>query len=191
MMPREKQRADGTRDESGHAMLELAIVIPLLSMIAVCSLELSIQLGSYQIATQLSRELASLTYRRCVIDSSGSSSAKFNPDACIDGVLAEFATDVAGVAPGTQFVASLYNSSGVNVQQSSIRSFGTQASNYTLSDFSSKSSSDPLVNALSNSVSELGSVIVAEVYIPHSPLPGSIRFLNSGNSNWIYASIAI
>ena len=104
-----KHSEDCPRNESGHAIIELALVIPLLAMIAIVSLELSFQLNSYEIATQLSRELASLSYRRCVIDDTGATSVKFNPDTCIDTVIAEFVVDSAAFAPGAEFVASLYN----------------------------------------------------------------------------------
>ncbi len=61
-----RRKGDNGSIECGIAIVELALILPLLLIITLASLELIRESTSVKIAVQLSREAANLAYRECV-----------------------------------------------------------------------------------------------------------------------------
>lgn len=99
--------------ETGTAILELAIVLPVLVLLALGAIEFSRALQHMQVAVAASRELASLVYRDCAADPAGDPQAsapnqaeilhKINQH--IDDVKANFTENLY---PGTELRVALF-----------------------------------------------------------------------------------
>ena len=93
----------------GTAILELALVVPLLFACCFFALELSRELGEIQVATSLSRELGSLAYRECSNNGSlMNNSSGANTQICLQQILNRFQAQFVGLAPEAQYVLSIY-----------------------------------------------------------------------------------
>lgn len=94
---------DREKGEKGTALIEMAIVAPLLLFLVLAGLQYSKVLDRAQWATQLSREVANLFYREC------SSREKSEMGTCLDvNVLNDIRSNTGMLAPGTQFVVAVF-----------------------------------------------------------------------------------
>lgn len=91
-------------NEQGVAMLEVAILLPLVFLFVFGGLEYSRTLERSQWVSQLSREVANVTYRECA--------ASTGPvlNACIrTKVLIPLTSQAHTLAPGTEFVVAVFS----------------------------------------------------------------------------------
>ncbi|MFN8391931.1 MAG: hypothetical protein U0136_16700 [Bdellovibrionota bacterium] len=94
--------------ELGHALLEFVIVSMLIFLIPLATVECSRLLKLKQVATVLSKELATSVYRDCVADNAAFPTprtappvSRFDPRTCVNGVVeGEFRTKINSLFPG-------------------------------------------------------------------------------------------
>jgi hypothetical protein len=105
----------------GHAILELALVLPVLGLLALGGIELSRAMITTQIATSLSKQIATIAYRECIADKATVKSADstnqtlyYNPTACIQAVgdSLKNTQQIHKIAPGTEYIISMYSYDG-------------------------------------------------------------------------------
>lgn len=90
-------------EERGTAILELALIAPLLLFLVFAGLELSRVLDRAQWATQLSREVASISYREC------SSLTDTKLSACLKRrAISKIKEKTEVLASGTEFVVAVF-----------------------------------------------------------------------------------
>jgi hypothetical protein len=101
----------------GHAVLEFALVLPLLGLLALGGIELSRALITTQIATSLSKQIATTAYRACIADIAMLKATPppahleyYNPEDCMQNVGQELNSSgqLDTVAPGVEFTLSMY-----------------------------------------------------------------------------------
>jgi hypothetical protein len=161
-------------EERGIAIVELALVAPLLFFLSLGCLELVSALRGLQVATAISRELANVVYRRCSISALDLvNSQEFDLDYCLSSSTNYVQGRLANVASDAQFVVSFYRYDPTKKTVSLDSMFKTtnaeSGSRFKLSDFNDK-------EHLTKAVSGVETIILAEVYLPHTvlsmPIPG-------------------
>ncbi|MFN8391269.1 MAG: hypothetical protein U0136_13335 [Bdellovibrionota bacterium] len=96
------------QSQAGASIVELALVVPVIVILVFTAFPLAIRLKGAQISDSLSRELTSAAYRECIADRSAAGSLKFDPQQCLDDMIATFTAQTAEIAPSATFVVSLY-----------------------------------------------------------------------------------
>lgn len=192
-------------EERGHAILELAIVLPVLFLLAMASLELAALLKYHQAGSALSREIASIAYRDCVADTTVVGDSFFDPQLCMDKLFTgKLKTRLEKAAPGAKFIVSLYNYDGTTVSRDGFKEFinlkNTSSSSATPtgnSKFSKSEFTSDLSNTkskrkyLTRSLALYGTLVVGEVYIPYTGLAAMVPIFVPFNVSSAYASTTI
>lgn len=103
-----------SEDEKGIAMLEFVVILPLLLGLSIAALELSRSLRHAQLASTLSREVASIAYRECT---------NLPPPetmSCLEQIATPLTDFAQRLIPNSLVIVSVYaldDSSGVEVLQ--------------------------------------------------------------------------
>ncbi len=181
-------------NESGHALVELSLVAFVLFIIAFWSVEISRVLRYQQVATALSRELASVVYRECAADNAAfpiprtdAPVSRFDPRTCIPGVLAnEFLPQLNRIAPGAVVSVSYYGYDGTNVT----RDFISDPNGITRFDPGAVAADVANLPAarsdFGNALVDLGVVVIGEIQLPHSNLGVGAGMFATHFTNWLY-----
>lgn len=161
-------------EEKGIAIVELALVAPVLFFVCLGCLELVSALRSLQVATAISRELANVVYRRCSISALDFlSSQEFDLEYCLSSSTNYVQGRFANVAPDAQFIVSFYRYDPAKKAVFLDSIFKTDnaesGSRFEPSDFNNKL-------YLTKAVKGVETIILAEVFLPHTvvsmPIPG-------------------
>jgi len=163
--------------ESGNALIEFAIALPLFLIIIFGGFEIAGSLSAVQEANHLSREIAATAYRECAFDGAASSdetpaSSYMNADSCLSEVVARFENDTATLLPNTRFSISLFNASGAGVEQSGHAASSGTPTKFSTANFTSNTSA--LNRSLKNTLDGHRTVVVSEVYVNRNSMVGSI-----------------
>lgn len=182
------------KSDSGHAIAELAFFLPVLVLIAFASLEFSMMLKNYELATTLSRELANVAYRECAvsIEAMNTANTMFDPDPCLDLVIRDLQQKFTKVA-NVQLVVSLYHwnpgagSSGRSVMKAT--NGGNYPSRYSVSRLERADVSTPTLGT--SIIEEYRTVIIGEVYVPYNLMFSFMSRFASPVSGAMYAATVI
>ena len=165
-------------NHAGHAFVELAIVLPLVLMLAFAGLEFSKVLKQWQIATTISRELASIALRDCSAESGTVSTEDLDLNYCLSESSELLKSRIKGLLPESILIVSLYDTSGTS-SRASIRQVAVVGETTT---YKSRFNPEKLRKPGSTSgeaALELQSVVIAEVYLPYqSIVGGNYRYLS-------------
>ncbi len=170
------------RDQSGSAMIECALVLPVILLIIFGGFELANGLSAIQAANFLSREVAVVAYRDCAFDNSSATATTpatsyLNAETCLNAVVTKYQNETAPIMPDTNFALSLYTISGSVVTRTAGVESGGVSSRYTTTNFNS--SADALNQAFTATLNQHRIVVVSEVFVPRESVRGSIpRFWN-------------
>lgn len=93
-------------NQKGQSLVEFTLLSPLLIMLIFCGFELSRILKHYQVATALSNEIASNTYRYCSTPFNVNTPS--NLQSCLDNILQEVAGPADGVLQNVEIMASIW-----------------------------------------------------------------------------------
>lgn len=88
------------RNERGIALVELALVVPVLFFIILAAVEYGMLLKKYEQLSHISREAANSAFRECATQAT--------PQACIDTVTARSTQAAQVLVPGAAVILSLY-----------------------------------------------------------------------------------
>jgi hypothetical protein len=149
-------------DIRGGALIELALISPLLILLCFGALQIAIATSQLQMATQLGKELATLAYRDCVAEHGVVGSPKFDPAACLSRTIQKFGTSTADLTTNGSFVVSLYNEDSGTYSRTASESFGGATTRFP-ADFST---SGPDVQTLKQALDDYHQLIVAEAFLP-------------------------
>ena len=193
-------RTNGRQSEHGAALLELALLLPMLVLIAVCGLLMSSTFGGLQLTRSFSRELGIRAYRECTVGNTVRPLTIQNPDVCLARITQQFQRSADKVAGSSEFVVSIYTinvttDANGNVRRTAERTgyyaSGTAGSTYSLSDFDLET----LNSTESLSLNAFRKLVVAEAYVSADNAPGSLYFLHSivpfSPSEMLYAATVL
>lgn len=178
--PKRTNKRCSDAKERGSLIPELALVLTLFLGLAFGTVQVCRYLKVKQIATSLSRELASLVYRECVAENSAfpnpraaswpaqSNRARFDPRACIPAVIAEeFQSNAQRIAPGLTFDISLYNFDGTAVHRDYPTSSPTARSRFSVTRAQAELTASPSAQSdFTSSLVQFRHLVVAEIHIP-------------------------
>lgn len=163
--------------ESGLAMLELALALPIVLIISFVSIETARSLRYVQVASTLSREVASLAYRDCVGDKD--EKLMF----CLRNVRDEVLGYANNLIGGSEVIVSMYTYDGTTAKDETSYEAG-ESSQYTLAGTAISGLTD--TNFLTNQ----RIVVIGEVYIPYEPLvPRLSSAFNLGAKDYYDATV--
>lgn len=172
-------------NESGHGLLEMVVVFPLVLLVGLVGLEYSLSFQEFQQITTISRELASQSYRECSEKRNDATSQRMYADYCFEDTIDSVRRSFGSTATGAVLIVSLYTWDGAAVHEEALVGEAT--------GFSSKFSSTAL-SATSNMGKALRKnnlLVIAEVYRPHVPLVKGIASLTSFAVGNFYDATAI
>jgi Flp pilus assembly protein TadG len=184
----------------GHAILEFALVLPLICLLGFAGIELSRALNTLEVATALSKEMASIAYRDCVADPvtvsgqvrQANDQQKFSQQQCLQDVRQDLNSRIRTIAPDAEFVISIYTYDSVNgYLQPAYTAQGNPNTNifqynqykFTVNRFSSNPS-----GTLAQALREYDVLVIAEVYLPFESYLGRALPTFTFNPGVIYAS---
>ena len=155
-------------EERGVAVMEFAIVIPLFLFLVIGGLEYAKQLERKQWASQLSREVASMSYRSC------GGLRGVDMSLCVEKwVLDPIKKTASALAPGTEFVVALYtydSTRPVRVREEAVAGSNKYLTNFRNSGFLESrlnwESANRVPNTVGLSLRENEMIVVASAYIP-------------------------
>ena len=165
-----------TSDE-GNLIVEFAIIVPVILLIAFGALDISRAMRVKQIAQTLSRESASLAYRDCSVQPGTTTTD------CLDLVQQRMNTRSGMVLPGSQIVLTLYSYDPV---AGNITQYGPSGgtSKYSLSRLNT------IGDNVGNMVRAQREVVIAEINAPYSSLLApSTRLFQLGERTFYDVSI--
>ena len=184
----------------GHALLELIIVLPLLWAVLLAGIEFGRALNTYQEALALSQEIASTSYRECIVDvgeydnsafkEGGKHNPLFDPSTCLATVRDSFAASVRTLEPRAEFFVSMYRYSSGNIFQDGVTALqgnpAVYSSKLTTSSFSG--GSDPGAQDMADALKNYEVLVAAEVYFPHDTIFSSFLDIFFFDPGAIYAA---
>lgn len=167
--------------QSGHAILELAIVLPLLVLLAAGGLEFSRYLEAAEVSRTLSRELTGVAYRECASPHESVASPWYDPQLCLQTVVSHLLARTGAIAPHAEFLVSLYNydddgavsRDGYYGQRNYRTRFSVERMNAADTD-------------LGDMMRAYGTVVVGEVFLPYRPIYNIAPWM--GEAGTTYAS---
>ena len=174
--------------ERGNAILELALVLPVIAAIALGGLEYSRALKWMQISATLSRESASIAYRDCSMmrDDANILGPQYLT-ICLQRVRSTVAQQVQESAPNAMIILSLYDFDGVIEQEALVGGNATFSSKYD-----PVSMNNDINGHLSQTVVENDFIVISEVYLPYKPIvPGLAEFIFLSESGAFYDATII
>lgn len=181
-------------NEQGNAFIELAFCLPIVLFVVFASLEAASALRYHEVTFTLSRELASTAFRTCAVDSAAYGSSKFNPQTCIEQeVRPGFRRRVDKVLPNAEFIVSVYTyeSSTSSIQSAQAADRAPQSSFVSRHSAASMAGEIAKESELGKSLKKYGTLVVAEVSLPHPglsiPLPQRLKVQLEG----VYAATII
>ena len=183
--------------ERGHALIELALLMPTMLILVLSGLEAVAALRISELATTLSREIASQSFRQCSTESTGFNSDKFDPEACLEReIMPLFKSRVGRLIPDAEFIVSVYAvRSGTNVLSAASVEYkkdeSTFESAYDSARVQTELSGGGGPDTLGSVLKDVETVVIAEVAVPH---PAFWRFLPNilgRQSERMYASTVI
>lgn len=160
--------------EEGNAIVELAFVLPIFLFIVFAALEYSRTLERLQWSSMLSREAASITYRRCASERGALL------DGCLDvQVVQKLSQRIDVFAPGTEFVVALFTYDATRnpkVRREGLFGGGTFRSNFSSSGFTATSLQQQIddneLGSPGRALAENGILAVGACYIPMDSVVG-------------------
>lgn len=175
-----KNSRSSALDESGNAFIELALVLPFFVLLGLAGIESSQTISGKQVATQMSREFAMISFRECAAEIVNVPPDIFDPAACLDRARTMFENESAAVAGNFEAIVSLYNWEGMAaaLKASSATNAGVN-SNFSTASFTNDSH---LYRLLRN----YRVVVIAEVTVTLGEVPGTVPtfgLFNSGDVN--------
>jgi hypothetical protein len=182
------------RQENGHALLELSIVIFALLVIGLSALEGAQVLQAQQNATALSKELSGIAFRECLAERTAVGTPRYDPQNCFNSVVSnEFRAKTLKIAPTAEYIVSLYTYDGTNISRDAY--YEEKAANST---FASRFSSAGLKNAAAQPAADRANVadalihyqslVIGEISVPYSGLDFISRSLIPFDVSSVYAS---
>ncbi|HQH26339.1 MAG TPA: pilus assembly protein [Oligoflexia bacterium] len=168
-----------TREQdSGHAIIELALVIPVLILLCFAALGASAGISDRQTATGLSKELASLAFRSCAVNREGArydlAKRAQSAEICLQRVALDFQAEFANAIPvRSAFIVSMYtvkkNGRPFLEGTASFQSAGMPpAGAGTKFSESSFEAEGGRVSELASALSAMQTIVVAEVFTPYA-----------------------
>ena len=141
--------------EAGNVIVEFAIIVPVILIIAFGALDISRAMRVKQIAQTLSRESASLAYRDCSVDTGTTTTD------CLDLVQQRMTNRAGALLPGSEIILSLYSYDPVG---GNITQYGPTGgtSKYTLTRLNSAGDN---VGTMIRAQRE---VVIAEIHAPYT-----------------------
>lgn len=188
--------------DRGVAIIELLICLPVLLILVFVGSDIAIALNKYQIALSLSKDLATIVYRECVIDinsyqyssmrTDGYYSELLGPPECVKKLNdSKMKTAVAKISSDAGYALSMYNwrSFPRSPLRTAIALHNVPASRYSINNFRQGPSADTDVSGnTSKLLKDYEVVVIAEVFIPHQTLfPGIMNSLHF-KDNMVYAA---
>ena len=154
-------------EQSGNAMLELAIIIPVILGIFFVGFQFSNYLEKWQLATTFSREAANGSFRACAAERDDPAAPEVinRLSTCLREEHDRLINQAGGVAPNMQVIISIYryDSDTNRVTREGIAGNGApHTSKFTTGKFSDSDS------ILGSTLEDNRIVVVGEVYIPIS-----------------------
>ena len=176
-----------SRDIAGNALLEFALVLPVILLLIFGGLEIAGTISGVQAANYLSREVATLAFRNCALDSTAQDSEPTsyqNGTNCLQGVVNAVLGDTTGILPGTNVALSIYNityggdpDGDTTLPPDPPVLTATFATGGMVSKFSTgnfTSTATPLDSALKELLLAHRTVVVSEVRVPLTSVSGSL-----------------
>ena len=186
-------------------MIELALVLSFLCVFGLVTFDIIRALQTYSVALSLSKSIANTAYRQCVInaDEFNQSTMRtqsageypttmydemFDPTQCLTKVSTDsFSASVPLLSPDTDYVISMYRwSSGAAVRDAMV-SHGASASRYNIASFAASSPTDA-TGKNGKALQDYQVLVVAEVFIPYSPMFQTILNCLNFDQGKIYAA---
>jgi Flp pilus assembly protein TadG len=188
----------------GHALVELALILPVLILIAFAGIDFARALNTYQIALSLSKEIASASYRECIVDVADYNSSQvnlsashlkglFDPKQCLAAVRASLATTVSNVAPNTEFSIVMFSyDSASNKAVEYVPTGYPSLKNHTTSSFVfSGTTSTDSSGTLEKALQDYEVLILAEVNVPYQAIFGVLLTSLGFHPDHIYAATVL
>ena len=160
-------------DEKGHALVELAIVLPILVIVSFIGIEMSRSIQFSTASVTFSREIASLAFRNCAGETLTSADAMVRTQLCIEAERARIEAVAREAFPGTELIVSfiayddttskfnLVSAQGVSPAHTSTIAVGLGGSTVN--------------GGLDNDVIKKHKlVVVGEAYVPYQSVVGTI-----------------
>jgi hypothetical protein len=154
-------------------MLELAILVPVVLMLALAGLEAASAYRYSELSVSLSREMANYSFRECAADRQSFAVERFNPNRCLsEQVLPIFSSRLAKVLPRAEFIVQVYSydpGSGdlLNATASNRSQESTFFSRYERQGVSTMLA-NPSEGELGQVLRDFGTVVIAEIHVPHA-----------------------
>lgn len=161
----------------GAAILELAFVLPILVLVVISGIEFSRGLQRMQIATALSREVASIAARECYYDIAGDPTQKALEEqallSCLNGCALSIRNVAQRLAPGSEILVGVYAYDST-VAANQALDFHSAVLGQNSTKFAWKDASAGLVGGTIGSQVKLltsrpprGNIYVGEAYVPY------------------------
>ena len=153
-------------NESGVALIELAVVVGLFVMLILGGFEFSAALRKHEAASALSRQVAASGFRECSAESDDQVLA-----ACLQGVIDRMTAFIGRSLPGTQIVLHSYRNDvptstcPATFSASALVSNGSLPSRVVVQDNTHQRTARVSID--SGTVCDNGVLIVAEVFVPY------------------------
>jgi hypothetical protein len=193
------QVSQDKKNTSGHAILELALVLPIFLATIFFGLEMGQLMKGSDITTALSRELALQVFRRCVndypTDSTLPPSDRLLP--CVQTEIDLFRDQAGGIAPNAQLTVTLLRATpGGAIDNPIIIGSGETHGNITSPGQISNTMRSKFTHASINSdnsyvgraIKEHKKLVLVEIFLPSNSLfPDFLGFYNIANIRESYA----
>lgn len=152
---------------SGHILLEATLIIPIIITIAFAGIEFTRSMRHAKIAMSLSREAANLVFREC------SDRFSLNNTQCLRSKQLELDGFAESLVPGAEVIVTVYitqeTKPGTSIALPELRARQPQQPS---------ANSNPQfvtrLNAPPTFLSDEHTVVIAEAYVPYSPLISGI-----------------
>lgn len=174
-------------NDSGVALLELAISVPLVLVVILVGFQFAITLQTYQQMAMISREAGSSSLRECAKRLCGSFTAAdlVACQQCAEDQAAKAVSSGSSMAPGAVVVVSIYYLDRTIPASPVVRRAGLYPPPAAAQGFTSKySTSHPVIRSLLDA--DNNSLAVSEVFYNTSRLPKFIKFLFTTTNKDLY-----
>ncbi len=187
-------------NSQGHALLELAIVLPLLWTLMVAGVEFGRALNRYQVALSLSQQITRSAYRECIVDAGDFASSQlkdagkhnplFEPNTCLARIRDSFSASVTNIAPDAEFFISMYRNQSDTVTRDGFVFFQGAAPRYNtkLNEDQFRTIGAQGSGDLGRALKDYEILIIAEIYVPHNAIIGNFLDYFFTDSGALYAA---